>query len=97
MLLPGASFVIIGAAGLFGLAFCLAISILIGALALNVAEFLIERTDAWKVHRRGDKDTDRWWFDTSGWAGASVIGAFIVFVYASAGPYVALIKYIGGL
>jgi hypothetical protein len=97
MLLPGASFVIIAAAGLVGLALCLAVSVFIGSLALNGAEFLIERTNAWKAHRRGNKDTKRWWFDTRGWAGAFMIGAFIVLVYTMVGPWMSLIEYIGGI
>ena len=97
MLLPGASYIVIVLAGLVGLALCLGLSVFIGSLALNVSEALIERTNAWKMHRRGDKNTDRWWFNTKSWAGTFMFGSFIVFVYVLVGPYFALIKYIGGL
>ena len=97
MLLPGAGYILILLVGLVGVVACAFLSLFIGSLTLSTSEFLIERTNAYKMHRRGTKDTDRWWFNTRSWAGAFMFGSFIVFIYVFVGPYSTFIKYIGGL
>ena len=97
MLLPGAHYVIIVLAGLVDVTLCAILAFLVGNAAWPVVEFLVHRTNAWKVHRRGVEDSDRWWFNLQAWAGTFMIGSFIVFIYVFAGPYFTFIKYIGGL
>jgi hypothetical protein len=97
MLLPGAVYVILLVAGLLGVALCMLLASLVGAAACHVSEFLIQRTKAWQLHRRGNKGTDRWWFDFKAWTTAFTFASFVVFIYTFAGPYATFIKYLKGV
>jgi uncharacterized membrane protein YdcZ (DUF606 family) len=97
ILLPGAAVVIIVITGLAGVALCAVLAFMVGELALHVSAALVHHTKAWQRQVSGAKDADRWWLDTKGWAGASMLGSLVVFIYTFVGPYFAFIKYIRGI
>ena len=96
MLFPGAIYIIAVVVALFDMALCIILAFMVGSGAFYVARFFRDRTNDWQIHIRGGAGSDKWWFNLRSWAGSIMILSFIVFVYASAGPYFALIKRLGG-
>ena len=97
MFLPGAIYFVFFLIGILTLSICALLAFYAGTLAALLSEIIIKRTKAYGRFQQAEKDSDRWWFNTSGWAGATLIGSSIVLIYAAIGPYIELVKYLKGI
>ena len=95
MLFPGAIYILAFVLALVMIAICIVLAFGMGAITHWLSQVIVKRTAAYKRFEQGFKDSYKWWFNFSSWAGSVMLASFIVFVYTAAGPTVTLIKWLG--